>query len=71
MLQALFHAMLRAHDARYISNSMKDNIIFIPVKEIKTMDFNRFLTGKKLIQLGKEKAEQFLQVLANNKRSSI
>ena len=39
MLQALFQSMLRAHDARYISKSMKDNIVFIPVKNVKTMDF--------------------------------
>lgn len=62
MMHALFHAMLRAHDARYVSNSMKDNIIFIPVKEIKTMDFSISDQEKNLlIQLGKEKAEHFLQ----------
>lgn len=62
LMHALFHAMLRAHDARYISNSMKDNIIFIPVKDIKTMDFSISDKDKHLLmQLGKEKAEHFLQ----------
>lgn len=62
MLQALFHSMLRAHDARYISKSMQDNIVFIPVKHIKTTDFSITNEQKQsLIQLGKEKTEQFLE----------
>lgn len=62
MLQALFQAMLRAHDARYISNAMKDDIIFIPVKQIKTTDLKISEQEKQsLIQLGREQTAQFLQ----------
>ena len=62
MLQALFQAMLRAHDTRYISKSMQDNIVFIPVKNIKTTDFSITDEQKEsLIQLGKEKSDQFLK----------
>lgn len=63
MLQALFNTMLRAHDAMYISRSMEKNIIFIPVNNIKTMDFAISDKEKaQLIQLGKERAETFLRV---------
>src|SRR5690625_4926942 len=62
MLQALFQAMIRAHDTRYISKSMQDNIVFIPVKQIKTMDLSITDEEKQLlIQLGKEKTKHFLQ----------
>ena len=62
MLQALFNTMLRAHDAMYISRSMEKNIIFIPVNNIKTMDFAISDKEKaQLIQLGKERAETFLR----------
>jgi len=62
MLQALFQAMLRAHDARYVSKTMQNNIVFIPVKDIKTTDFSITDEEKQsLIQLGKERTEHFLQ----------
>ncbi|MBO1004283.1 patatin-like phospholipase family protein [Pseudogracilibacillus auburnensis] len=62
MLHAIFQAMLRAHDTRYISTSMKNNIIFIPVKDVKTTDLMISEEEKhSLIQLGREKTDQFLQ----------
>lgn len=62
MLQAIFQAMLKAHDARYISRSMEDNIVFIPVKHVKTMDVKISDEDREtLIQLGKDKTEEFLQ----------
>jgi len=62
MLQAIFQSMLRAHDARYISKSMESNIIFIPVKNIRTTDLSISDEQKQLlIQLGKEKTEHFLE----------
>lgn len=62
MLQALFQTMLRAHDTRHISEKMKDNIIFLPVKEIKTTDFMISKEEKSaLIQLGKKKTSEYLQ----------
>lgn len=62
MLQALFQAMLRAHDTRYIATEMQDNIIFIPVKNVKTTNLAISDQEKQtLIQLGKEKSSQFLK----------
>lgn len=61
MLQALFSTMLRAHDARYISKSKQDNIIFLPVKDVKATNLK--LTDKEklaLISLGREKSASFL-----------
>lgn len=62
MLHALFSTMKQAHDARYISKTDQDNIIFIPVKNIAAMDFKLNQTEKEnLIKLGRENAEQFLK----------
>lgn len=62
MLRALFHAMMKAHDARYISHSKKDNIIFIPVKNVKTTDLTISNQEKQsLIKLGNETTKHFLQ----------
>ncbi|MEI3606794.1 patatin-like phospholipase family protein [Pseudogracilibacillus sp. SE30717A] len=62
MLQALFQSMLKAHDSRYISKTMEHNIVFIPVKNIKTTDILISDDEKQsLIQLGKERASNFLK----------
>ncbi len=62
MLQAIFKTMLKAHDTRYISVKKSKDIIFIPVKEIKTVDFTiDELTKNKLILLGRKRTEQFLK----------
>jgi len=62
LLQALFHSMLKAHDTRYIEKSKQDNIVFIPIKKIKTTDFS--LTDKQkqsLIELGDIETKAFLR----------
>jgi NTE family protein len=62
MLHALFSTMKQAHDSRYITKSEKANIIFIPVKDVQTTNF--MITEevkKKLIQNGREHAEEFLK----------
>lgn len=62
MLRGLFLAMMRAHDARYVSKQMQDDVIFIPVKEVSTMDFSMNDTEKgQLIQLGRDVTADFLQ----------
>lgn len=62
MLHALFSTMKQAHDTRYITKSEMNNIIFIPVKHIKTTDFNiSDMEKDMLIQLGKERADDFLK----------
>lgn len=62
MLHAVFHTMQRAHDTRYVAKSKEENIIFIPVKEVKTMDMTITDTEKQaLIRLGKERTELFLK----------
>lgn len=62
MFHALFSTMLQAHDARYISTSHKDNILFIPVKQVAAMNFSISGTEKEqLISQGKENANQFLK----------
>lgn len=62
MLHALFFTMKQAHDTRYISKSDKNNIIFIPVKNINAVDFKlNEMEKEKLIQLGRESADAFLK----------
>src|SRR5699024_4177148 len=62
MFRALFLAMMRAHDARYISKTKQHHIVFIPVKDVKTLDFSLSNTDKdKLIDLGKEATDTFLK----------
>jgi NTE family protein len=62
MLQAVFHTMQRAHDNRYIAKSKEKNIIFIPVKQVGTMDMMITDHEKQVLyQLGMEKADHFLQ----------
>lgn len=63
MLQAIFIAMLHAHDTRYIAKSKQDNIVFIPVKNVQTTDL--LISNeekKKCIQLGKKKTDEFLHL---------
>ena len=62
MYRALFLAMMRAHDTRYISRKKQDHVIFIPVKDIKTVDMSiSASTKQQLIQLGKEATTTFLK----------
>ncbi|WP_042458304.1 patatin-like phospholipase family protein [Neobacillus dielmonensis] len=61
MFGALFETMKDAHDARYISRKHAQNIIFIPAKEILSMEFH--LTEEKkqqLFELGRNQAKLFL-----------
>lgn len=61
MMKALVTTMKSAHDARYINTEEKKDIIFIPVKHVKTTDFSLSETEKeRLIDLGKETTDQFL-----------
>src|SRR5690625_3570552 len=62
LLQALFHSMLSAHDTRYIEKSKQDNIVFIPIKKIKTTDFTLTDEQKQtLIELGNTETKAFLR----------
>lgn len=62
MFRALFLAMMRAHDTRYIAKTKQDHIMFIPVKDFKTMDLSITTEEKQqLIQLGNERATHFLK----------
>ncbi|SDI95927.1 patatin-like phospholipase family protein [Salimicrobium halophilum] len=62
MFQALFRTMKKAHDARYISHSKSKNIMFLPVNEFETTDFQISTAEKEeLVKLGKEKAKEFLE----------
>lgn len=61
MLKGLFVAMMRAHDARYISKKMQHDVIFIPVKKVRTMDFSVTTSEKnQLIDLGRDITTSFL-----------
>ncbi|WP_017755744.1 patatin-like phospholipase family protein [Calidifontibacillus oryziterrae] len=67
MLPALVETMLVAHDSRYISKQIADQIIFIPVQTIKATEFNISSKEKELlIQEGRKKAEEFIQRFVNN-----
>lgn len=62
MMRALVSTMKNAHDSRYISQSDKNNIIFIPVKHVKTTEFS--ISEKKklnLIRLGEQSTNRFLK----------
>lgn len=62
LLQAIFKTMVKAHDTRYISTNESQHVVFIPVKEIQTVDFNVNNDEKeKLIELGKDRTENFLK----------
>lgn len=62
MFHALFSTMKLAHDSRYISTSQKNNIIFIPVEGVGSINFNiNEATKKQLIQSGRQSADQFLK----------
>ncbi|GAB3052113.1 patatin-like phospholipase family protein [Virgibacillus ainsalahensis] len=62
MFHALFSTMKQAHDSRYISKSQKNNIIFIPVENVGTTDFQLGEKAKEyLVQAGKERTDHFLR----------
>ncbi|MYL53555.1 hypothetical protein GLW08_09430 [Pontibacillus yanchengensis] len=62
MFQALFSTMKKAHDARYISKAEAVDIIFIPVEDVDTTDFNLSEEQKRnLISLGEKQADAFLR----------
>src|SRR5699024_8671813 len=68
MLQAIFKTMIKAHDTRYISTSQSNQIVFIPVKDIKTVDFNiNDKTKEDLIELGAINTETFFKTWAYQK----
>ncbi|MFC0522644.1 patatin-like phospholipase family protein [Pontibacillus salicampi] len=62
MFQALFSTMKKAHDARHISKAEAVDIIFIPVEDVDTTDFDMSDEQKqKLITLGEIQADLFLR----------
>jgi NTE family protein len=62
LFKALFETMMDAHDLKYVSRSVEQNIIFIPVSQTYTREFNLKSEQKvKLIQAGYKKAEVFLK----------
>jgi NTE family protein len=62
MFGALFETMKDAHDLRHIATSKEKNIIFIPVKDVVTTQFNiSDEQQQKLIMLGKRCAQKFFK----------
>jgi len=62
MFHALFSTMKLAHDARYVSKLEQNNIIFIPIENIDTVNMHIDSDTKEyLINLGKESADEFLK----------
>lgn len=62
MFQALFTTMMQAHDARYISKSDENHIIFVPVGKRSPIDLSiTDETKTQLMEIGKERADQFLK----------
>ncbi|NGP43589.1 hypothetical protein G4V62_00910 [Bacillaceae bacterium SIJ1] len=61
----LFKTMQNAHDNRYISQHHIDDIMFLPVSKVQTTDFELSEVEKEsLLELGREKAGQFLKTWA-------
>lgn len=62
LFEALFKAMMNAHDNRYISRRHEKNIIFIPVEQYSATQFDLDDDAKEqLIQLGRARTEEFLK----------
>ena len=62
LFEALFSTMQNAHDNRYIARKHEKNIIFIPVEDFSTTQFDVDVETKgKLMSIGKERAMQFLK----------
>lgn len=62
MFTALFATMKQAHDARYISKSDKNNIIFIPIEGVDTVNFHIDKEVKQeLFDIGKTYTDEFLK----------
>ncbi|MBM7660879.1 NTE family protein [Bacillus mesophilus] len=62
LFKALFETMMDAHDLRYVSRSVEQNIIFIPVNQTYAREFSLNIEQKtELIQAGYKKAEVFLK----------
>ncbi len=62
LLHSIFIAMLHAHDTRYISKSKQKNVVFLPVKNVKTTDLSITQEEKNAcIQIGKQKTDEFIQ----------
>lgn len=62
MFHALFSTMKLAHDARYVSKSKQNNIIFVPIKDIDAINLHITNESKEeLMLLGKQSADTFLQ----------
>lgn len=63
LFEALFSTMKNAHDNRYIGRRHERNIIFIPVEMYSATQFDMGDEEKqKLIDIGKERALQFLKI---------
>lgn len=61
LFEALFETMKEAHDSRYISRKHEKNIIFIPIEEILTTEFDLSQEKKQaLFKIGYERANNFL-----------
>lgn len=62
MFHALFSTMKLAHDARYVSKTKQNNIIFVPINDINATDLQLTEAKKlELIRLGKNSADNFLK----------
>lgn len=62
MFEALFITMKNAHDKRYISRKIEKNIIFIPVEEYSSTQFDIDEDIKKnLMEIGRKRTIKFLE----------
>lgn len=62
MINGLFSTMKKAHDARYISKHDSNDIIYIPVTDVNTVDFMLDeQTKQQLVSIGRQYADAFLK----------
>ncbi|UOE95907.1 patatin-like phospholipase family protein [Alkalihalobacillus sp. LMS39] len=62
MFHSLFETMRKAHDIRYIIKEHAQNIVFIPIDDVKATDFDLSDEMKQqLVHLGRMKTELFLK----------
>ncbi|MDL4841575.1 patatin-like phospholipase family protein [Aquibacillus rhizosphaerae] len=62
MLQALITTMMKAHDTRYVSKKHINDVLFLPVKDVDTTNFELTQQAKAdLIKLGRKHTATFLK----------
>ncbi|SDH50545.1 NTE family protein [Alteribacillus persepolensis] len=62
LYQSLFDTMRKAHDLRYMAENDAQNVVFLPIEDVKTTNFDLTIEQKeKLINIGRTETKKFLK----------